>query len=101
MSISAKQISRPLALHVEISDDCLTVQLADGRALSVPLAWFPRLEHATQDERAGWTLIAGGAGIHWESVDEDIQVEALLAGRGSMESTASLEKWLSRRLAGQ
>jgi Protein of unknown function (DUF2442) len=101
MSTSAKQVGRPFALNVEVNDDSLTVQLADGRALSVPLTWFPRLEHATQDERAGWTLIAGGTGIHWESVDEDIEVESLLAGRRSMESTSSLNRWLSRRLAGQ
>ena len=101
MSTSAKQVSQPFALNVEVNDDSLTVQLADGRALSVPLAWFPRLEHATEDERAEWTLIGGGIGIHWESVDEDIEVESLLAGRGSTESQSSLSRWLSRRRAHQ
>ena len=55
------------------------VVLADGREVSLPLAWFPRLLNATQEQRRNWRLIGGGIGIHWESVDEDISVESLLA----------------------
>ena len=68
----------PLAVEVACTDDSLNVVLADGREISVPLVWFPRLQKATPDERQEWRLIGGGIGIHWESVDEDISVESLL-----------------------
>ena len=68
----------PLAVDVSCTDDALRVVLADGREISAPLVWFPRLLKATPDERAAWRLIGGGIGIHWESVDEDISVESLL-----------------------
>jgi hypothetical protein len=69
----------PLAEDVICTDDALRVFLADGREISVPLVWFPRLQHATPDQRKEWRLIGQGIGIHWESVDEDISVESLLA----------------------
>jgi hypothetical protein len=68
----------PLAVDVSCSDDALRVVLADGREVSVPLVWFPRLLNATPEQRKEWRLIGGGIGIHWESVDEDISVESLL-----------------------
>ncbi|MFN2455228.1 MAG: DUF2442 domain-containing protein [Pyrinomonadaceae bacterium] len=68
----------PLAVEVSCTDDSLRVVLADGREISVPLVWFPRLQKATPEERKGWRLIGGGIGIHWEAVDEDISVESLL-----------------------
>ncbi len=68
----------PLAVNVECTDDMLKVALADGREISVPLVWSPRLLHATPEQRREWRLIGGGIGIHWESVDEDISVESLL-----------------------
>ena len=71
----------PLAEDVTCTDDALRVVLADGREISVPLVWFPRLQHATPDQRKEWRLIGQGIGIHWESVDEDISVESLLAIR--------------------
>ena len=67
-----------LAVDVSSSDDALTVVLDDGRVLSVPLLWFPRLASATPKQRAQWELIGGGVGIHWEGVDEDISVASLL-----------------------
>jgi hypothetical protein len=79
------------------NDEDLAVDLADGRAIAVPLVWFPRLAHATPAERANWRLIGSGAGIHWPELDEDISVESLLAGRSSRESAASLERWLASR----
>jgi len=69
---------RPQAASVTVRDDALTVILADGRALSVPTAWFPRLAQATPEQRADWRLIGDGGGIHWEAIDEDISVAGLL-----------------------
>lgn len=85
------------AESVTVTEDKLTVELSDGRSLSVPLAWFPRLVHATPAERKSWRLIGRGHGIHWNKLDEDISVEALLAGKQSGESQASFKKWLSAR----
>ncbi|MBI2917000.1 MAG: DUF2442 domain-containing protein [Chloroflexi bacterium] len=84
----------PDALGVEVTDEALTVELSDGRAISVPLAWYPRLLHATHEERGNWRLIGRGEGIHWEDLDEDISVEGLLAGRHSGESQASFKRWI-------
>jgi hypothetical protein len=66
------------AIDVTVTDDRLTVVLADGRELSTPLAWFPRLLEATQEQRQKWRLIGRGQGIHWPEVDEDISVASLL-----------------------
>lgn len=71
---------KPLARHVEVTDDELTVVLADGRRISAPLAWFPRLLGATPDQRANWELLGDGEGIHWPSADEDLSVSGLLRG---------------------
>jgi len=97
MSISAVEITIPSAENVTVTDDALSVDLSDGRTISAPLAWFPRLAHATQQERNNWRLIGKGHGIHWEDIDEDISVEGLLAGKPSGESQASFKKWLERR----
>jgi hypothetical protein len=85
------------AESVFFSEDSLTVRLDDGRSLSVPLAWYPRLLHGTQAERENYELIGEGEGIHWPELDEDISVEGLLAGRRSAESAASLAKWKQKR----
>ena len=71
---------RPEALAVDVScmDDTLTVVLSDGRVISAPLAWFPRLLDATAKQRREWELIGGGIGVHWEVIDEDISVASLL-----------------------
>jgi hypothetical protein len=69
----------PLAVDVICTDDDLRVILADGREIAVPLVWFPRLQHATAEQRKQWRLIGQGIGIHWEDIDEDISVESLLA----------------------
>ena len=84
-----------------VTDEALTVDLADGRSVSVPLTWFPRLFNGTPTERTEWRLIGSGEGIHWPALDEDISVQSLLAGRGSGETDASLQRWLqARRAAG-
>ncbi len=82
---------------VTVTDDSLTVDLADGRTLSVPLAWYPRLVHGTPEERNHWRLIGDGEGIHWPDLDEDLSVEGLLLGRPSSESHRSLQRWLDER----
>lgn len=70
---------KPLATEVSFTSDALNVVLADGRELSVPLEWFPRLRNATSRQRKNWRLIGGGVGMHWPDVDEDILVETLLS----------------------
>jgi len=78
MSISAVKIE-PLATGVTFSENEFSVSLADGRQITVPLEWFPRLRDATVEQRSQWRLIGGGVGIHWEAIDEDISVESILA----------------------
>lgn len=73
-------VREPRAQHVEFGIDTLIVQLEDGRTISAPLEWFPRLRDASDTERADWRLIARGVGIHWESLDEDLSVRGLLEG---------------------
>ena len=97
MSISVVEISVPAAEGVAVTEDTLSVDLSDGRTIAVPLAWFPRLLHATAKERNKWRLIGRGHGIHWAELDEDVSVEGLLAGKPSAESQTSFKKWLDRR----
>lgn len=97
MGTSAEQLERASAQHVTVSEDTLVVELKDGRTISAPVSWYPRLEHATDVERNSWELIGCGTGIHWEAVDEDISIEALLAGKPSNESQESLKSWLDSR----
>ena len=95
-SVPATQ-TRPKAVHVSVSDDTLTVDLEDGRTISVPIVWYPRLAYGTAAERANFQLAGAGYGIHWPDLDEDIGVEGLLLGKRSTESAASFERWLARR----
>ena len=97
MTTSRVNIEVPNAVMIETTDETLTVELSDGRTISVPLGWYPRLLHAIAKERANWELIGKGQGIHWEDLDEDISVEGLLAGRHSGESQTSFKRWLERR----
>jgi hypothetical protein len=97
MSTSGTELREANALRVTVSEDALAVDLADGRTITVPVAWFPRLAHGIPAERASWRLIGGGSGIHWPELDEDISVESLLAGRRSGESQESLRRWLETR----
>jgi hypothetical protein len=97
MSTLKTQVSEARAQTVKVTSDTLSVDLTDGRTIAVPLAWFPRLLHATAAERNNWRFIAKGEGIHWTDLDEDISVDGLLLGRQSGESNASLEKWLQSR----
>ena len=94
-SASEPQIAR--AVRATVSKDALAVDLADGRTVIAPLAWYPRLLHANAQERKHWRLIGGGEGIHWPDLDEDISVEALLVGKPSGETQRSLGRWLAAR----
>jgi len=97
MSTSGAELREAQANSVSVSDDALVAELADGRTITVPLAWFPRLAHGTPAERANCRLIAGGEGIHWPELDEDLSVAGILAGRRSGESLKSLQRWLDTR----
>ena len=85
------------AQNIIITDESLSVRLSDGRTISVPLAWYPRLLHGTREERNNWSLVGKAEGIHWPDLDEDVSVENLLMGKRSGESQASLQKWLEKR----
>lgn len=89
------QIAR--ARNVIVTGDSLTVDLTDGRTISVPLAWYPRLLHGKPDERNHWRLIGNGEGIHWPDLDEDLSVEGLVFGKPSGESQRSFQRWLEER----
>jgi Protein of unknown function (DUF2442) len=95
-SLATKQIEIR-ASSVRVSDDALIVDLTDGRTVSAPLAWYPRLLHGNAAERTDHQLIGEGLGIHWPRLDEDISVEGILAGRRSHESKESFEHWLTAR----
>ncbi len=97
MSTSETELREALAKRVSVTSDALIADLADGRTITVPIAWFPRLLAGTAQERANWRLIADGEGIHWPGLDEDISVESLLAGRRSAETQESLRRWLQHR----
>ncbi len=97
MSSSVDNDREAVATRVTVNDDTLSVELADGRTIAVPLAWYPRLAHATSSERNAWRLIGGGRGIHWPAVDDDISVANLLIGQPSSESQSSFKKWLASR----
>jgi hypothetical protein len=87
----------PAAVDVTVTDEKLIVDLADGRSLVIPLAWYPRLLHGSRPERQNWQLLGDGYAIEWPALDEHIGVEGLLAGRRSGESKKSLERWRASR----
>jgi hypothetical protein len=93
----AAELHKPGIIKVTVTNNTLSVDLSDGRSLSVPLDWFPRLQHATPAERDAWRLVGHGEGVHWDGLDEDISIEGLLAGEASMESRESLQRWLAGR----
>jgi len=87
------------AHRVAVTEDGLVVNLIDGRSISAPLVWYPHLINGTAGERNNWRLIAGGEGIHWPDLDEDLSVEGIILGRASSESQASLKRWIEKRQA--
>ena len=91
------KLSEARAMDVSVTEDALTVDLDDARTISVPLVWYPRLWHATPEERSNWEIIGAGDGIHWPDLDEDISMKSLLIGFTSGESSKSFKRWLERR----
>ena len=89
--------TEPIAVHVTVTEDKLTVDLADGRSLVVPLTWYLRLVQGAPTERQHWQLLGNGYAIEWPDLDEHIGVEGLLAGRRSGESAQSFARWLASR----
>ena len=99
LSVPAK-LASPRAIQVIVTDDTLSVDLEDGRTISVPIGWYPRLAYGTPAERSHLEISGAGYGIHWPDLDEDIGVEGLLLGKQSTESPASFERWLKSRKSG-
>lgn len=97
MLTSTIEFTVPTAENVSITFDALTVDLSDGRSITVPLAWYPRLINASKLELDNWRLVGKGLGIHWEDLDEDISIEGLLLGKPSGESQSSFKNWLLSR----
>jgi hypothetical protein len=87
------------AQNLAITEDSLVVDLSDGRSITVPMAWYPRLQHGTSGERNNWRWIGAREGIHWPDLDEDISVENLVLGQPSGESQDSFRRWLEGRTA--
>jgi hypothetical protein len=97
MAFSTVDVAAPHAVDVRVDSETLSVDLSDGRTISVPVSWYPRLFHGTVAERKSWHIIGAGEGIHFPKLDEDISVVSLIAGKPSAESQASLQKWLTGR----
>jgi hypothetical protein len=97
-SLTIELLEIPKIQSLNITDDTLSVDLSDGRTISVPLAWYPRLLNASETERNDWRSIGEGEGIHWELLDEDISTKNLILGQPSGESQKSFQKWLNNRI---
>ena len=96
-SLTIDLIDLPVIQTLEITDDSLSVDLSDGRTITVPLAWYPRLLHSSLEERQTWRLIGNGSGIHWPQLDEDISLKNIILGQPSGESQTSFQRWLTQR----
>jgi hypothetical protein len=96
-SLTIELLQLPTISGIEITEDTLSVDLSDGRTISVPLTWYPRLLHGSADERKFWRLNASSEGIHWPELDEDVSVQNLILGQASGESQRSLQRWLQER----
>lgn len=94
---AVETLALPKVINVIINDDTLSVDLEDGRTVSVLIGWYPRLANGTPTERANFQISGAGYGIHWPDLDEDIGVEGLIVGKKSTESPASFERWLQKR----
>ena len=97
MNTSTVEVRLATAQNVGVTDDTLVIDLTDGRTISVPLTWYPRLLQGTPEERNHWRFIGQGEGIHWPDLDEDISVQHVLLGKPSQESQVSLKRWLEAR----
>jgi len=95
--MNSVEVTLARVLKVLVTDDTLSVDLEDGRTVSVPIGWYPRLASGTDSERSNFEISGAGYGVHWPDLDEDIGVEGLLLGKRSSESPNSFEQWLKRR----
>lgn len=100
MHVSTLKVNVSYADEVKVTDDALIAELHDGRTISAPLSWYPRLVHATPEERNNYELIGNGEGVHWPDLDEDISIEMLLAGMPSGETPQGFKRWLEAKRAG-
>lgn len=98
-SLTVDLLEVPKIQTIEITEDTLSVDLSDGRTISVPLAWYPRLLHGSVEERNNWRLIGNGNGIHWHHLDEDVSAKNIILGQASGESQKSFQRWLNERQA--
>ena len=94
---AAKTVILARVAAVRVNDEALSVDLEDGRTITVPIGWYPRLAYGSPAERDRWEISGAGYGIHWPDLDEDIGVEGLLLGRKSRESQTSFARWLQQR----
>ncbi len=101
MSISTDNRTEVLAKNLHFADESLTVELVDGRTITVPLSWYPRLVHATQQERENWEMLLNGEGFHWPDLNEDLSVDGFIKGRPSGESKRSFARWLKAKQEGR
>ena len=98
-SLTIELLEVPVIQEIVITDEALSVDLSDGRTISVPLAWYPRLLHGSIEERNNYRLIGKDSGIHWIDLDEDISLKNLIVGQPSGESQKSFQRWLEAREA--
>lgn len=97
MNSSDANRQEPRTQQVSVTDDTLVLDLVDGRTISVPLVWYPRLWYGTPEERGRFEIFGDGTYIHWPDLDEDLSVSGIVEGRRSGESPGSLKKWLETR----
>ncbi|MEO1399761.1 MAG: DUF2442 domain-containing protein [Cyanobacteria bacterium J06635_1] len=98
-SLIVETITIPQIRHVIVTDEALTVDLSDGRTISAPLAWYPRLLNGSREERNNLRLTGGQEGIHWPDLDEDVSLKNIILGQPSGESHQSFQHWLEQRAA--
>lgn len=91
------EIQEARAQEVRVEEDKLVIDLVDGRSISAPLAWYPRLWYGTSEERSKFEITGDGKYIHWPDLDEDLSIAGILVGHHSGESAESLKKWLESR----
>ena len=101
MATLTVEVEVPGAASLEVTDEALRANLSDGRTITVPLDWYPRLIHATPAERKNYELYGDGQYIRWPDLDEDLTIKGLIAGKRSGESARSFERWLAAKRAGQ
>jgi len=97
MLSAAVTVALPRVVDVRVTEDTLSMDLDDGRTISVPIGWYPRLAAGSPQEQSQFVVSSAGYAVHWPELDEDIGVEGLLFGKRSTESAASFERWLSQR----